>query len=242
MQPKNFTKLSNERLIFRNHLIVLGHLTFYRVLTTNELFEISKYPHGIKSFRKLLFKFIRLDLIGFQKNESTNVRYLYPTSRAIQYYKKDQFQKYLMKDVELHTLKTYHTLFKLTQNLREIKGYQSEFSYINDSDALIDHGLIWGRLSKRKTSFFIFFEEDEKEVFQRIKTALKESLTHRVIILSNESDYLMQELITHYLKDIPRKIQWAHWYPITRDLNHPVKHIKDNQIYTISIHELLKEN
>lgn len=242
MQPKNFTKLSDEKLIFKDHLKILGNLTYYRVLTTADLFKVSQYPHGIKSFRKLLLKFIKHDLIGFQKDESTNTRYFYPTVKAILFYKKDQFQKYLMKEIELHRLKSYHILFTFLQRLKQLESYQSEKSYIHDSHGLNDWKLITDRRAQKKTSFFVFFGEDEIEIFSKIKTALEKSLTHQVIILSNESDYVMQELIKHYLKDYPRRIQRVYWYPMTSDLCHEIKCLKDDQIYSNPLHEVLKED
>jgi len=241
MQPINFTNISDQKLIFKNHLKILGNLTYYRVLTIDELFHISKYLYGIKSFRKLLLKFIKLELIGFQKDELTKRRYLFPTAKAIKFYKKNQFQKYLMIDTELITLKSYHAFFNLSQHLKRLESYQFDTSYIHEPHGVIDWSIVTDRRAQKKTSFFIFIEDMEKELFIRIKTAIDTHICHQLIILGNESDYLMTELITHYLKNYPRMIHKLYWYPITDAINLPLKHIKDDRVCQTTLGELFKE-
>ncbi|MCY4523747.1 MAG: hypothetical protein OXB84_03300 [Halobacteriovoraceae bacterium] len=67
----NFTKISDVDLMM-NSLCQHwpGPLRYYRVLRTRELMEKIGYKKGVKSFRKLLKKCERMELIG-RKREFT---------------------------------------------------------------------------------------------------------------------------------------------------------------------------
>lgn len=242
LRPQNFTKISDQKLLFKDHLIVLGYLTFYRVLTTDELFQISKYRYGIKSFRKLLQKFIKEDLIAYQLDEINRKRLLYPTVKTLRFYKKDYFQNYQMVSTDLGVLNSYHALFHLIKNLKTFESYQKEQSYINDPFVTFDHCLIFDMGFPQRIGFFLFFEENEVEIFSRIKRAFDEHLIEKVIILTNESDYLMQNMITHYLSELHRKTQRMHWYRVMSATDQPLKRIKEQKLIQTTFKELFHGN
>ena len=242
MRPQNFTKISDQKLIFKDHLIILGYLTFYRVLTIDELLQISKYQNGIKSFRKLIQKFMKENLIAYQEDKAKRIRLIYPTEKALRFYKKDQFHNYQLASTELESLKRYLTLSHLVKHLKKFENYQKEQSYINDPFATFDHCLIFNMRFPQRIGLFIFFEENEIELFDRITRAFDEHLIEQAIILTNESDYLVQNMITHYLSKIPRKIQRVYWYPITSASNQTLKGIKEQSIVATTFKELLTRN
>ena len=147
----NFTNISDLDLKTGERVKDLSPLLYFRVLKTNELLERSSYPHSLKSFRKLLAKFEKMELIGAKREDPFSPKLIYPKEKLIREYRGNRWKEYFITDESLKRLKFYWQIGKLYRIMGHIGNDSEGKSYINSSGPWFDFHL---KLKPRETMYY----------------------------------------------------------------------------------------
>ena len=210
----NFTNISDEDLeIGHGRRRMLGPLLFYRVLRTRELMRRTGYPHGIKSFRKLLAKLKKQELIGTISEDKFSQQYVYPREKLLRRSKGERWEKYSLHDESLETVKFYWKLAKIHQWLTARKeNFQSE-SYINDGGPNFDFSFDMSFENTISFGMYAYFPpKGERDHFENIEDRVFKGWISIPIFFTRSWDKKLQRKLTKEHFQPPRMYEaaWCH--------------------------------
>ena len=210
----NFTNISDIDLKIGVQVKHLSPLLYFRVLKTNELFGRSGYSHSLKSFRKLLAKFEKMELVGAKREGAFSPKLLYPKKRLLRWRWGNRWSEYFVTDENLKTLKFYWQIGKLCQIMQSTGKNLEVNSYINSKGPWFDFYL---RLKRKEVMCYGLYANlpngrSEEEFWEQLKNNFVRGCVFNSIILTQTWNKKYQrKLMSRYLKGKRlESVAWCH--------------------------------
>lgn len=213
----NFTKISDQDLeMGYKSKAILSPLLFFKVLRTLEMMKHSPYPHGIKSFRKLLQKLERQEFIGVVSESKFAEQFIYPKEKLLRHYWGERWRQYFVHGEDVDTVKLHWQIAKIYRTFSSQKSYMRSESYINNSGPHFD--FCFQRFGVDRVMSYGLYgyfanEENETSYFQNLREKFYEGRICTPIIVTRDwNEELQRELLRHYFGDshLLKKIAFCH--------------------------------
>jgi hypothetical protein len=145
----------------------------------NMLYESKHFPQDL---RTKIYDWLKINAAAEKKEDETEEQFIYPREVALKYFKGERFNDFSLYNDETTTIKFYYALFKIVQELKGKPNFISSHSYINADEATYDFLVKFKLNYPMSFAFFVFFEEDEEKLFQKINHAFGAERLDVVII------------------------------------------------------------
>ena len=218
MNRRNFTTISDQDLAMGlKYNELLDPLLYFKVLKTKTLFNMSTYPHGLKSFRKLLKKFEQHEFIGMITEDRFSEKLIYPKESLLRESKGNRWKDYFVHDTSLPTIKIHWQIAYIARVMGNFKKCDKYESYINSEGPYYDFHIAMEsktRIFYDLHAFFFDQNSEEKQLKKLFKAHNWGGLYFSILFVNQWDESLQGQLIQRYIRQSERPyVAWCFLHP-----------------------------
>lgn len=174
-------------------------------MKTSELMNISGYKSGVKSFRKLIQRLVKKNLVGFVQLENFSEYYLYPKVLLLQIYNVKNWRPLEVDNNSFERL----LLFYQTSLIAQTNGtfcHSSQLKcHLDPSKSAFEFAFEPEAQTHRRLAIYTYFEGEDANFLERIGNTVKGYGLNGILIVHRLESFsalnLLKNDIVRLLKD-----------------------------------------
>ena len=169
IKHQNFTCIKDSHLLAGfKYEHVLYTLLFYRVMKTSELINKSGYKSGVNSFRKLIQRLVKKNLIGLIQFEKFSEYYLYPKVLLLKIYKVKNWRPLEVDNNSFERLLLFYQTSLIAQTIGTFCNSSQLKCHLDPSKNAFEFAFEPENQTHKRLAIYTYLEGEDANFLERI--------------------------------------------------------------------------